>query len=264
MNPAVRRFTPSRFLVAALFVFLFGFAASAVRAQDNSSVTGVVTDASGGVISGASVTLANPGIGFTQTRTTNSIGVYEFSDVPPASNYTLTFSKDGFSNLTIDKFTLNVGNKETRDAQLKVGDSKVTVEVTSTPTETLNTTDATVGSNIDGDRIQDLPNSLVNNAANYLYLAPGATQSGEVTGTRSDQTNITLDGLDVNDQRGGFAFTTTVNTPLDSIQELKVTTMGDDATYGHSSGGQMELVTKARPSSTTVSPPTPRTIISII
>ncbi len=246
MNPAAGRFSPYRFFVAALFVFfLFGFAASAVRAQDNSSVTGVVTDTSGGVIAGASVTLANPGIGFTQTRTTNSIGVYEFSDIPPASDYTLTFSKDGFSNLTIDKFTLNVGNKETRDAQLKVGDSKVTVEVTSTPTETLNTTDATLGSNIDGDRIQDLPNSFVNNAANYLYLAPGATQSGEVTGTRSDQTNITLDGLDVNDQRGGFAFTTTVNTPLDSIQELKVTTMGDDATYGHSAGGQMELVTKS-------------------
>jgi hypothetical protein len=88
-----------------------------------------------------------------------------------------------------------------------------------------------------------------------LALAPGVVPNdgsgvnsgngGTVTGTRSDQTDITLDGLDVNDQRGGFAFTTTVNTPLDSIQELKVTSSGDDATYGHSAGGQMELVTKS-------------------
>jgi hypothetical protein len=244
MSPAVRSGLLLRFLVVSMFLVFLGLAASSAQAQDNSSVTGVVTDASGGVISGASVTLTNTSIGYSNSTTTNSIGVYEFNNVPPAPDYSLEFSKEGFSNLTIDKFILNVGDKATRDAQLKVGDSKVTVEVTSTPTETLNTTDATVASTIDGDRIQDLPNSLVNSAANYLYLAPGATQTGEVTGTRSDQTNITLDGLDVNDQRGGFAFTTTVNTPLDSIQELKVTTMGDDATYGHSAGGQMELVTK--------------------
>jgi hypothetical protein len=151
----------------------------------------------------------------------------------------------GFSSLTLDKITLNVGNKVTRDVQLKIGGEKVTVEVTSSPTETLNTVDATIASNIDGDRIQELPNIFVNNAASYLALAPGVTPDGSVMGTRSDQTNITLDGLDVNDQRGGFAYITTVNTPLDSIQELKVTTTGDDATYGHSSGGQMELVTKS-------------------
>jgi hypothetical protein len=229
-------------VLAALVLVLAAFPANA---QDNSSVTGVVTDQSGAVVAEVSVTLANPSIGFSSTKSTNAIGSYEFSNVPPASNYSLIFSKSGFNTLTLDKITLNVGNKETRDAQLKVGDARVSIEVAATASETLNTTDATIGSNIDGDRIQDLPNTLVNNAANYLYLAPGVTQTGEVTGTRSDQTNITLDGLDVNDQRGGFAFTTTVNTPLDSIQELKVTSTGDDATYGHSAGGQMELVTKS-------------------
>jgi len=240
------RRTRYTFLVTYLFAALvFGFATLPANAQTNSSVTGVVTDPSGAIVTEASVTLSNPAIGFSLATTTNSIGVYEFSNVPPGSNYSLVFSKSGFSSLTLDKIILNVGNKETRDAQLRLGDTKVSIEVTASATETLNTTDATIGSNIDGDRIQDLPNTLVNNAANYLFLAPGVTQTGEVTGTRSDQTNITLDGLDVNDQRGGFAFTTTVNTPLDSIQELKVTTAGDDASYGHSAGGQMELVTKS-------------------
>src|SRR5208337_1557103 len=235
------RLLPVVYLFAAL---VLGFAASPANAQDNSSVTGVVTDPSGAVLPDASVTLANPSIGFSSTTTTNAVGAYAFTNVPPASNYSLVFSKSGFSSLTLDKITLNVGTKATRDAHLAVGDSKVTIEVTASASETLNTTDATVGTEIDGDRIQDLPNSLVNNAANYLILAAGVTPDGAVTGSRSDQTNITLDGLDVNDQRGGFSFFTTVNTPLDSIQEFKVTSAGDDATYGHSAGGQMELVTK--------------------
>src|SRR6204780_2293337 len=252
------RRTCSIFFVAGLFTALMvGFAASPPKAPDNSSVTGVVTDPSGAVVQGVSVTLANHSIGFSSTKTTNEIGVYEFLSVPPASNYSLTFSKAGFSGLSLSKIVLNVGTKETRDAQLSVGSAQATVEVIADAAETLNTTDATIGSNIDGDRIQDLPNVLVNNAANYLALAPGVvpindgnsasggTTAGSVAGSRSDQTNITQDGLDVNDQRGGFAFTTTVNTPLDSIQELKVTSTGADATYGHSAGGQMELVTKS-------------------
>ena len=246
------RRTSVAFLVGYLSVALvLGFAASSANAQDNSSVTGVVTDQTGAVVADATVTLQNTSIGFSSTKTTNSIGVYEFSNVPAASNYSIVFSKNGFSGLTIDKIALNVGTKETRDAQLRVGDNKVSVEVVGSSAETLNTIDATIGSNIDGDRVQDLPNIFVNNAANYLSLAPGVVPNdgggngGEVAGTRSDQTNITLDGLDVNDQRGGFAFTTTVNTPLDSIQEFRVTTTGDDATYGHSAGGQFELVTKS-------------------
>ncbi|MGC1221038.1 MAG: carboxypeptidase regulatory-like domain-containing protein, partial [Candidatus Sulfotelmatobacter sp.] len=246
------------FFVAYLFAALvLGFVASPANAQDNSSVTGVVTDATGAVVPGVNVTLANHSIGFSLTKTTNSIGVYEFLNVPPASNYSLTFSKTGFSGLTLNEIVLNVGTKETRDAQLSIGSAQATVEVVADAAETLNTIDATIGSNIDGDRIQDLPNIFVNNASTYLALAPGVvpindgnsssggTTAGSVTGTRSDQTNITLDGLDVNDQRGGFAFLPTINTPLDSIQELKVTTTGDDATYGHSAGGQMELVTKS-------------------
>jgi len=246
------RRTSVAFLVVYLSAALvLGFAASSANAQDNSSVTGVVTDQTGAVVADATVTLQNASIGFSLTKTTNSIGVYEFSNVPPASNYSIVFSKNGFSGLTIDKIALNVGTKETRDAQLRVGDNKVSVEVVGSAAETLNTTDATIGSDIDGDRIQDLPNVFVNNAANYLFLAPGVVPNdgggngGEVAGTRSDQTNITLDGLDVNDQRGGFAFTTTINTPLDAIQEFRVTTTGDDATYGHSAGAQMELVTKS-------------------
>lgn len=231
--------------LSGLIVLLAMVAVVRVSAQSNSSVTGVVTDATGAVVSGTDVQLTNSGTGFARDTKTNEAGVYEFLQVPPGIDYTLTFSRTGFRTLTLGNVTLSVSSKETRDARLEVGDTKTTVEVKANSGETLNTTDASIGTVINGDRILDLPNTLLNNAANYLSLAPAVEPGGAVAGTRSDETNITLDGLDVNDQRGGFAFTPAVNLPLDSIQELKVTVTGDDASFGHSAGGQLELVTKS-------------------
>ena len=216
-----------------------------VEAQANSSVTGIVTDASGAIVVGADVKLTDASTAYVRTAKTNSSGVYEFLQVPPGSNYTISFSREGFQTLTLEKIALSVGNKETRDARLQIGDTKTTIEVQANAGETLNTTDAAIGSVVDGARVQDLPSLFVNNAVLFLELAPGVGQGGDVTGTRSDQTNVTLDGLDVNDQRNGQAFISTVNTPLDSIQELRATVTGEDATFGNSAGAQLELVTKS-------------------
>jgi hypothetical protein len=73
----------------------------------------------------------------------------------------------------------------------------------------------------------------------------GANRDGAVTGSRTDQGNITLDGIDVNDQAGGFAFSTVVGAPVDSIQEFRTVTASPLSTDGRSSGGQMSLVTKS-------------------
>jgi hypothetical protein len=235
----------SKFLVLAILLAVVALTVPRAAAQATSGVTGVVTDPSGAVVVGATVTLSNPAIGFSATTKTNDIGVYEFLNVPPGENYSIAVSKEGFRGLTLEKVVLNVGTKATQDAQLTIGGTQVSVEVTSRVGETLNTTDASLGSIIDADRVQDLPNIFVNQAGTYLELAPGVTPGGAVTGSREDQSNITLDGLDVNDERIGQAFTTVVNTPLDSIQEVKATVTGDDATYGHSAGGQLELVTKS-------------------
>lgn len=223
-----------------------------MSAQATSGVTGVVTDSSGGIVIGAKVTLTDPGTGFAATAQTNSLGVYQFSQVPPGEHYILSITNENFRTLTIRDVALAVGTKETRDVELQVGDTKTTVVVKSRGETTLNTTDASLGTIVDGDRVQDLPSLFVDNAAALLAMAPGVvsgatdtSQEGATTGTRGDQANITLDGLDINDERGGFAFITAVNTPLDSIQELKTTVAGGDASYGHSAGGQVELVTKS-------------------
>jgi carboxypeptidase family protein len=250
MKRNVQRTVRGIVFVAMTLLVLSG---ARLQAQANSGLTGTITDQQGAVMVGVDVTLANSATGFSVSAKSNESGVYTFSDIPPAPTYALTFTRDGFKTLTVNRVILSVDNKETRDVTLELGDTKTTVEVTASAGETLNTTDASVGTVIQGDVVQDLPSLFVNNAALYLELAPGVVQptnqqadgEGAVTGSRSDQTNVTLDGLDVNDQRNGQAFISSVNTPLDSIQELKTTVAGGDATFGTSAGGQLELVTKS-------------------
>src|SRR4029077_14111300 len=71
------------------------------------------------------------------------------------------------------------------------------------------------------------------------------TRSGAVNGARSDQSNITLDGVDVNDNNGGDAFTSVLPITGDSVQEFRVTTSNYNADQGRSSGAQVSLVTKS-------------------
>src|ERR1019366_5593750 len=71
------------------------------------------------------------------------------------------------------------------------------------------------------------------------------TRSGAVNGMRSDQSNVTLDGVGVNDQNNGYAFKSVLNVPPDSVQEFRVTTANATAESGYSSGAQVALVTKS-------------------
>lgn len=71
------------------------------------------------------------------------------------------------------------------------------------------------------------------------------TRSGAVNGARSDRSNVTLDGVDVNDQGNGYAFTSVLPVTLDSVEEFRVTTTNYNADEGRSSGAQVSLVTKS-------------------
>ena len=95
------------------------------------------------------------------------------------------------------------------------------------------------------------------NVPDLLSLQPGVlylgrvinqntdSRSGAVAGARSDQSNVTLDGLDDNDQTNGFAFTGVLRSTLDSTQEFRVTTTNANANAGRSSGAQVSLITKS-------------------
>jgi len=237
-----------------LTAFIFGLAVH-TQAQQFSGLSGVVSDPSGGTISGVSVTLENPKLGLQVSTTTNEIGLFQFLHVAPADGYRLTFSKDGFRKFTIENVTLGVGVMETRDAKLELGSVSQSVEVQATGEATLNTTDATVGNVIGAKLIDSLPVQLRDSPAALLGLQPGVVlagsndpsgnRDGAVTGARADQGNITIDGIDANDQATGQAFATVGNAPVDAVQEFRGITAGDTSDLGRSSGAQIQLVTKS-------------------
>jgi hypothetical protein len=120
----------------------------------------------------------------------------------------------------------------------------------------INRTDASLGNTIEQDQIAELP-IAGRNVVELLSLQPGVaylgdnlnastdTRSGAVNGVRSDQSNVTLDGIGVNDQNNGYAFTSVLNIPPDSVEEFRVTTANSNADSGYSSGAEVALVTKS-------------------
>ncbi len=214
-----------------------------LSAQDNSGMTGVVTDPSGAVITGVTVTLANPTRGLNFTQTTDARGSYRFANVPPAPGYLASFSVNGFATLRISDITLSVGVPRTQDARLQAGSSQ-SVEVTATHSEvTVNTTNASIGNNFDVTLLQELPIQNRDSPQALFSLQPGYA-NGSFTGARTDQNSVTVDGIDVNDlAAGGFAVI--AGAPVDSVEEFRGTVAGLPPELGTGSGAQFQLVTKS-------------------
>lgn len=220
------------------------FGSLPLHAQQFSGVNGVVSDKSRAAISDVQVTLDNPQIGLHETTTTNDLGFYQFLRQTPAEGYELTFTKDGFRTVILHGITLQVSTVDTRNATMEIGTVAQTVEVQAAGESTLDTTDATVGNVISSREVTDLPIQARLNPASLMQLQPGVNDAGSITGARSDQGNITLDGIDVNDQETGQAFSSTTPISVDSVQEIRTITAGETADFGRSSGGMINLETK--------------------
>jgi len=231
------------------------FSATLALAQSTSGVTGTVKDNTGAVVAGADVKLTDPKTGTELTTKTNDQGVYSFNKVAPGQGYTLTFTAAGFQTLVINEVALGVGNVETHNAELTVGQVSGTVVVTASNDVTLNTTDASIGNVIGERRLKELPIQIRSSPAALISLQPGVVGNnvgttatnrvGSVTGSRADQGNITVDGIDANDQATGQFAATVGNAPIDAIQEFRAVSTNPNASEGRSSGGQVELVTKS-------------------
>jgi hypothetical protein len=169
----------------------------------------------------------------------------------------------GFKTATRQGVEVLVGISSTLDIHLAVGAVTETMMVTET-VAALNTTDASIGTPISGTEVAALPQLDMNPAGllslqtgvGYIPTKPdqpggygGANEadgrSGSVNGARSDQTNVTLDGVDANDPQKGYAFTTVLRVPQESLAEFRTTTSSYDAdSGGRSSAAQVQLVTK--------------------
>jgi hypothetical protein len=207
------------------------------------TVSGTVSDAQGGVVAGATVRLVNAEKGFSRSAVTNGEGAYTFSVVPP-DTYSIEVEANGFKKLVVSNVIALVDKPTTANARLEAGNISEVVNVSGGDLASLiNTQDASLGNNFVSRQILQLPLEG-RNVADLLSLQPGVTQTGEVTGSRSDQANITLDGVDVNDQQNGTAFSPVIRVTPDSVDEFRVTTTNADAARGRSSGAQISLSTK--------------------
>jgi hypothetical protein len=214
------------------------------------SLRGVVKDSSGALVAGASVTLTDQATGNTYRAAADSAGYYIFPIVSPA-RYLIAIISSGFATQTRTAELL-VDQPATLNFTLSVKADTVTVDVSSAA-ETLNFTDASVGNAVGNATIEALPMegrdpiSLLSLQPGVLYVGNEITDSrqGAVAGGRSDQGNITLDGLDDNDQIFGTAFTGILRSTLDSTEEFRVTTSNGTSAAGRSSGAQVDLVTKS-------------------
>jgi hypothetical protein len=232
-------------------------ASTFLEAQDVATLTGVVTDASGAVVQGVNVKLLDTKTSTSYEAKTNSVGAYSFFKLVPGPGYTVTFTKEGFDSVTVPQLYLAVNTTHVQNAQLKIGKSSETIEVKGESSAvSLDTTDASVGNSFDMNMVHELPVQIRDNPAALLAYQPGVTtassdddgtqsRNGSFAGARTDQTDITLDGLDVNDFAGGFAFTVVGNAPVDSVQEFRGEVANPLSTEGRGSGGQVTLVTKS-------------------
>src|SRR5580658_1527414 len=257
LQVARRAISLSAFVLSALILsmlILSTLLVSPAAAQSTSLLNGNVTDVSGAAVSGAKITLTEPATGLQRTTTSNGSGLYQFLDVPPGT-YRLEAAATGFAPYLVEKVTLVVRTPATIPIRLRVAGVAQVVNVEG-EAPLINRTDASLGNVVESNQIDELPIAdrnvvqLLSLQAGVAYLGNELnqdtdTRSGAVNGLRSDQSNVTLDGIGVNDQNNGYAFTSVLNVPPDSVEEFRVTTANANADSGYSSGAQVALVTKS-------------------
>jgi Carboxypeptidase regulatory-like domain len=233
------------------------------QATNSGTVVGEITDTSGALVPGATLTLSNPSSGTTLTAVTNADGKYVFTTVPPGS-YTVTATKSGFSNARTHG-QVSIGTQLTINLTLKVGGGTETVEVQVLGTE-LQTLNSTVGQTIPQEAIDSLP-SLNHDVNTFTTMQPGVSPDGSVAGAVDDQNTYLLDGGQITNDMDGNMSTYTgsfagdptgvasangmltngptgvMPTPQDSVEEVKVNSANQTADFDNSAGSQVEFAT---------------------
>ncbi len=264
MNVHGRRVSVSPKIFGLFITFMLVTGLTAVPAMGQTSiagtVTGQVTDQSGAAVPGAAIKLVETATGAAFSSVSNDAGRYDFPTVPPGK-YDITFSKTGFSSYDVRGQDVMVGVVLTLNAPMRVGSATTTVEVTASVGAELQTMNATVGNTLSETSLLVLPN-LGRDATSMAVLQPGTTLSGNAAGAPGDLNTYQLDGANITDDMGGNVTTYQTNmngiggsqnggspsgvipTPLESIEEFKVSVSNQTSDFNNSSGAQIQMTTK--------------------
>lgn len=228
-------------LLLLLALPLVFFVVAGAQTTTTGSISGVITDSSGAVITGATILLRNSATGALSTTKSNSAGAYRFDLLPPGT-YSITVNQSGFSRLST---RVVVANSQVVDADLKlqVGGSQQTVEV-SAQSEMLQAEDANVETTIQQAQMTEVPNSG-NNLLFETRITPGFvnTQFGVAGAT----TQYQIDGDNYNDPYNNLnnSGASNLTLGLDDIQETSVTANGYSGQFGGLAGSSVSYTSKS-------------------
>lgn len=225
---------------AISLALLFAAFAGSLSAQTvTASVSGEVADATGGIVEGAAITATQIATGVVFKSVSNAQGVFLFASLPQGK-FRFSAEKAGFQKFSYEDVLLQVSTRLTLNFKLEVGSTNTVIEVNAESENVLGYTTASIGGVISGSQILRLPN-INRNALAFIALEAG-TNGANFAGSRIGAQNITVDGINVQDNyinTGNFS-----NTRIspDRVEEVRVVTSPVDAEYGRGSG-QVQFIT---------------------
>src|SRR5262245_4366569 len=239
--------------LAVLAMLLLSIAVPALAQETTGSITGIIVDAQGLPIPGATVTITGPQ--GAKTAVSESTGRFNVPFLIPGM-YSVRSELQGFK--PIERQNVNVGLAQTVDLSLKmdVGGLTETVQVSSA-SPVIDTSTTTIGANIDSELLSRLP--VGRRFSDTLYIAPGVSTGGTVgqanpsiSGGSGLENQYVVDGVNITNQGYGALGSYSIvfgslgnGTPFDFMKEVQVKSGGFEAEYGQATGGVVNVVTKS-------------------
>ena len=256
---AIARVRETGLSLIAIFLCALLFSAPMGAQVQTADVVGTVTDSTGAVLPGATVTITNVETNIVQTTTSNATGDFIFT-LLPAGNYSVKFESKGFKTYTATNIALSAGDRARVDAKMEVGEVSQSVEVSGNVAPALQTDSSNLGTLVTSQAVQDIPLNG-RNFVKLVQLSAGVSIGGQndtSSGNRPDDRRLTseytvnaqntdvnenmIDGMDNNER---FIGTLGVRPSVDAIQEVNVETNLYDASVGRTAGGVTNVITKS-------------------
>ncbi len=242
--------------IPAIFFAIAIFPATALRAQvGTATLSGTVTDPSGSVVAKADLLLESTERKFSRQATTDSLGTYMFTALPPGA-YQLSVSAPGFKKEELTAVDLSSGQASTLNASIKLLQSSGQVTVTEAP-PLLQTTNATIGSVVEAQQVTELP-LLGRNFTKAMLIVPGVsaldapdtynrsvaglTINPSFYGQRQRDNSFMLDGMSNKDP---LFQDVNMTPPPEAIAEMKIESGMSSGAYGRAAGANVNVVTKS-------------------
>jgi hypothetical protein len=249
---------PRKYFPTLFFLFSFAFGPMTFAQVESGQISGSVTDPSGAMVPGATVTVKNLGTNAERSTQSTSSGTYLITGLEPAT-YQVTVNSTSFQPF-VAKTEVTVGGKVTLDAKLSVNGSTTEVQVVGEGGVQVNTQTQEMSQTVDTQQLAQLP-SLTRNPYDFIALSGNVSSGDNTTNSSNSGQNLTSRGVgySINGQResgteilldgvenvGVFNATVGEAVPLDSVQEYSIITNNFSAEYGRASGGVVNLTTKS-------------------